>query len=90
MWYCVDRFDDESVHTSEFAAQMDELFLFLDEMETLLSERISPNEVNELEDMLQKLCVGIRYPSAEMSLDLHGNDTRVCDALCFGSMRSMA
>ena len=36
---------------------MDELFLFLDEMEKLLAERIEPRTVDDLEDMLQILCV---------------------------------
>ena len=47
------RFDDESVKTSEFTDDMDELFLWVDETENLLSIPLEQGE-DKLEESLEK------------------------------------
>lgn len=50
------RFDDESVKTSEFTDDMDELFLWVDETENFLSIPLEQGE-EKLEESLEKFKV---------------------------------
>ena len=51
---CIFRLDQASVRTSVFTDDMDEMFFWIDETETIISTPLQPDQ-SYLEDLLEKI-----------------------------------
>ena len=69
------RFDEHIPTTSEFAAEQDQLFLWLEETEKILAEPCRPMEEDSMEERLGKIKVKLRYIKANVSIVHTLNDT---------------